>query len=68
MARRQNQDDEVFPGWCTDIKALSACPNVCVKLGGLAMIVNAFDFHLSPLPPSSGEMVNARRSYVDGVV
>ena len=46
---------EVFPGWRADIKVLSACPNVYVKLGGLAMIVNAFDFHLTPLPPSSGE-------------
>jgi hypothetical protein len=27
-----------------------------VKLGGLAMIVNAVDFHLAPLPLSSGEM------------
>ena len=26
--------DEVFPGWCADIKALAACPNVYVKLGG----------------------------------
>jgi hypothetical protein len=51
--------DEVFPTWRADIKALSRCPNVYVKLGGLAMIVNAFDFHLAPLPPSSGEMANA---------
>jgi hypothetical protein len=38
---------------------------VYVKLGGSAMIVNAFDFHLAPLPPSSGEMANAWRPYVD---
>src|ERR1700681_2411674 len=43
--------DEVFPAWRADIKALSACPNVYVKLGGLAMIVNAFDFHLLAAPP-----------------
>ena len=59
---------EVFPGWGSDIKALSACPNVYVKLGGLAMIVNAFDFHLAPLPPSSGEMANAWRPYVDACI
>ena len=29
------------------------------------MIVNAFDFHLAPLPPSSGEMANAWRPYVE---
>jgi hypothetical protein len=51
--------NEVFPGWRADIKALSDCPNMYVKLGGLAMIVNAFDFHLAPLPPSSGEMASA---------
>ena len=57
--------DEVFPRWRADIKELSACPNVFVKLGGLAMIVNAFDFHLAPLPPSSGEMAAAWRPYVE---
>jgi predicted TIM-barrel fold metal-dependent hydrolase len=41
---------------------------VYVKLGGLAMIVNAFDFHLAPLPPSSGEMANAWRPYVDACI
>jgi L-fuconolactonase len=39
-----------------------------VKLGGLAMIVNAFDFHLAPLPPSSGEMANAWRPYVEACI
>jgi len=60
--------NEVFPQWRADIKALSACPNVYVKLGGLAMIVNAFDFHLAPLPPSSGEMANAWRPYVEACI
>jgi L-fuconolactonase len=60
--------DAVFAGWRTDIKALAACPNVYVKLGGLAMIVNAFDFHLAPLPPSSGEMAKAWRPYVEACV
>ena len=60
--------EEVFPRWRADIEALAACPNVYVKLGGLAMIVNAFDFHLGPLPPSSGEMANAWRPYVETCV
>jgi predicted TIM-barrel fold metal-dependent hydrolase len=41
---------------------------VYVKLGGLAMIINAFDFHSAPLPPSSGEMANAWRPYVDACI
>jgi predicted TIM-barrel fold metal-dependent hydrolase len=57
--------NEVFPAWRVAIKALSSCPNVYVKLGGLAMIVNAFDFHAEPLPPSSGEMAAAWRPYVE---
>ena len=32
------------------------------------MIVNAFDFHLEPLPPSSHEMADAWRPYVDACV
>ena len=59
---------DVFPVWRRSIKELSRCPNVYVKLGGLAMIVNAFDFHLAPLPPSSGEMANAWRPYVEACV
>jgi len=57
--------EAVFPQWRADITDLAACPNVYVKLGGLAMIVNAFDFHLAPLPPSSGELANAWRPYVE---
>ena len=34
----------------------------------MAMIVNAFDFHLAPLPPSSGEMANAWRPYVEACI
>jgi L-fuconolactonase len=57
--------DEVFPGWRADVRELARCPNVHVKLGGLAMIVNAFDFHVQPLPPSSGELATAWRPYVE---
>jgi len=62
------QRSEVFAGWRASIKELSRCPNVYVKLGGLAMIVNAFDFHLAPLPPSSGEMAAAWRPYVEACI
>jgi predicted TIM-barrel fold metal-dependent hydrolase len=48
--------DEVFAGWSADMKALAACPNVYVKLGGLAMPVNGFDYHKETLPPTSERM------------
>jgi L-fuconolactonase len=48
--------DEVFKGWSADMKALASCPNVHVKLGGLAMPVNGYDYHNDALPPSSTRM------------
>ena len=38
------------------MKALAGCPNVYVKLGGLAMPVNGFDYHDDALPPTSSRM------------
>ncbi len=48
--------DEVFKVWAADMKALAGCPNVHVKLGGLAMPVNGFDYHEDALPPTSARM------------
>jgi len=48
--------DEVFQAWAADMKALAACRNVHVKLGGLAMPVNGYDYHNDALPPSSARM------------
>src|SRR6202521_4144242 len=41
---------EVFAGWAASIKALAACQNVCVKLGGLGMRMGGFGFHEQPEP------------------
>ncbi len=57
--------DEVFPAWREDVRAIAALPNVNVKLGGLAMHVNGFDFQENPLPPSSQEMADAWRPYME---
>ena len=48
--------DEVFATWKADMLALAACPNVQVKLGGLAMPVNGWDYDKAPMPPSSEQM------------
>ncbi|HEY4043245.1 MAG TPA: hypothetical protein VGM32_15545 [Rhodopila sp.] len=47
---------------------LATCPNLHVKLGGLAMNVSGFGFHREILPPSSGEMAAAWRPYVETAV
>ncbi len=56
---------EVFEAWRRDMLVLAACPNVAVKLGGLAMEVGGFDFHLRDLPPTSTELAEAWRPYVE---
>jgi hypothetical protein len=43
--------DEVFSHGSAAIRALANCPNVFVKLGGLAMRINGFDFHEKTIPP-----------------
>jgi L-fuconolactonase len=53
---RGRRDDDVFKTWSADMKNLAACPNVHVKLGGLAMPVNGFDYHNDPKPPTSARM------------
>jgi L-fuconolactonase len=56
---------EVFPNWAASIKALAACPNACVKLGGLGMRMGGFGFHEQPEPPSSEALAAAWRPYVE---
>jgi len=48
--------DEVFAAWKADMADLAGCPNVHVKLGGLAMPVNGFDYHEDESPPTSERM------------
>jgi len=56
---------EVFAVWRASIEALGACPNVCVKLGGLGMRMGGFGFHEQPEPPSSETLAAAWRPYVE---
>jgi L-fuconolactonase len=57
--------DEVFAGWKGSIKALAGCANVCVKLGGLGMLIGGFSFHEQPEPPSAATLAAAWRPYVE---
>lgn len=40
--------DEIFAAWRDDIAALADCPNVVLKLGGMAMPDNGFGWHGDP--------------------
>jgi predicted TIM-barrel fold metal-dependent hydrolase len=55
--------DEVFPDWRRSISALSRCPNVSVKLGGLKMPICGFGWHKRPKPPSSEELAETLGPY-----
>ena len=51
-----NRDDEVMANWRNGIAAVAACPNVVVKLGGIGMIRNGFDWHTRETPIGSAEL------------
>ena len=44
---------------------LAQCPNVYVKLGGLGMRLFGFDVHKGELPPSSQQLADAWRPYIE---
>jgi predicted TIM-barrel fold metal-dependent hydrolase len=60
-----NRHEEIFAGWKSSILEIAKCPNVVVKLGGLAMRLLGYDFHERPLPPSSEELATAWRPTIE---
>jgi predicted TIM-barrel fold metal-dependent hydrolase len=57
--------DEVFAAWAADIREIGKLPNVHVKLGGLGMPINGFEFHKRPSPPGSEELAATWRPYIE---
>lgn len=47
------------------MRELARCPNVNVKLGGMGMHVLGFDFPNRPRPPSSAQLAEAWKPYVE---
>lgn len=60
--------EEIFAVWRKDMAELAACPNVVVKLGGLAMDYSGFGWHERPKPPTSEEMCEATRPYYETAI
>ena len=56
---------EVMRAWRQGVQALAACPNVSMKLGGLAMPINGFDYHTQPLPPTSTRLAEDWRPFIE---
>ena len=55
--------EEIYQKWREDIAELALCPNVHLKLGGLAMPDNGFGWDKRAMPPSSDEIVKAHKRY-----
>ncbi len=56
---------EILPEWRKNIVELAKHPNVNCKLGGVGMVSFGFDFHERDLPPSSEELSDAWRMYIE---
>ena len=65
LGRFANRREETFAVWKASIQDIAKCPNVVVKLGGLAMRLLGFDFHERPKPPSSEQAAAAWRPYIE---
>lgn len=55
--------EDIYQKWREDIAAIAECPNVVMKLGGLAMPDNGFGWDKRAMPPSSDEIVQAHKRY-----
>jgi L-fuconolactonase len=60
--------EEMFVQWSRAMQRLASLPNTRVKLGGGGMPVFGFGFHELGNPPSSIELANAMKPYVDGCI
>lgn len=56
---------ERFANWRANIHALSQCPNVSMKLGGLGMPTCGFRSSFLSHPPSSAELADDWRPYIE---
>ena len=65
LGRFAGKREETFPAWKASIQEIAKCPNVSVKLGGLAMRLLGYDFHERPMPPSSEQAAAAWRPYIE---
>ena len=56
---------EIMPIWKKSLRELAACPNVNIKLGGLGMTSFGFGFEFRDVPPSSQELADTWRPYIE---
>ncbi len=62
------RQEEIFTVWRESMADLAGCPNIVVKLGGLAMDYVGFGWHEKPKPPTSRELCDATRHYCETAI
>jgi L-fuconolactonase len=59
---------EVYAQWLADMLELAKLPNVIVKLGGFGLKALGYRFYESPTPPTSDQLAQAWRPYVEPLI
>lgn len=65
LGKYAGRRDERFATWQASIRALAACPNVMMKLGGLAMPFVGFEGMGPDVRPSSSTLAELWRPYIE---
>jgi predicted TIM-barrel fold metal-dependent hydrolase len=68
IGRYAGRRHEVFTKWSGALRDLATCPNVMVKLGGLGMRLSGFGFETWKQPPSSTELADAWRPWMESCI
>ncbi|MCK8786053.1 amidohydrolase family protein [Roseomonas sp. NAR14] len=68
IGRYAGRRDEVFAQWSASMRDLAACPNVMVKVGGLGMRLPGFGFEARERAPSSQDLAEAWRPWMEGCI
>ena len=61
----EGKREEELAVWSARIRKVAQHPNVYVKLGGLGMKIGGFDFGERDLPPTSAELAEAWKPYIE---
>lgn len=65
LGRYRGHRDAGFAGWAANIRALAACPNVVVKLGGLAMPFGGFASFMTDPMATAQALAEEWRPYIE---
>lgn len=68
IAAYAGRREQVFQQWKRGLDELARCPNVMVKLSGLGMRLGGFGFEANNRAPSSNELANAWRPWIQSCI